>query len=153
VDTVLKGTVAFQTVRFRHEKWEDSGDFGQLVDSQFLAFLDGDSIPRFLGLGTPSICTENWDNGGATGFYVSNGLIVHKGYGAMLGVTVPMSELLFSGIIRTIGEENMSRLRNRSEKRHCIEMGEQRSDVTGFSASGRTVTKRLNGMTFRIIER
>ncbi len=124
VDTVLKGAVPFQTVRFRHQKGEDSGDFGALVDSQFLAFFDGDSIPQFLGLGTPSICTENWDNGGATGFYVSNGLIAHKGYAAILGVSVPMHEFLSTSEVLTIKRGNSSPWRNQATKRHCVELAQ-----------------------------
>lgn len=149
VDTVLKGTVTFQTLRFRHEKWEDSGDFGQLIDSQFLAFLGDDSIPQFLGLGTPSICTENWDNGGATGFYVSNGLIAHKGYGAMLGVAVPMSEFLSTSAVHT----PLTPAHNDAIKRYRVALGERGDGRTGFSVLGRTVTYRLNGMLLRIIEK
>jgi hypothetical protein len=150
IDTVLKGAPSFRTIRFQHQKWEDSRDFDDLIDSLFIAFFDNDSLPPFLGLGAPSYCSDTWGNSGATGFNVSSGEIAHKGYGAMLGVSVPLSEFLDATLASGEFVRNRETIFWKRSYSYGIAHGIQKNRGAAYDVRGRNETNRRCGLHIMI---
>ena len=153
IDTVLKGAPTFRTMNFRHQKWEDSRNFDDLIDSFFIAFFDSDSIPPFLGLGVPSYCSDTWGAFGATGFYVGSGQIAHKGYGALLGVAIPLTDFLQSTPTSAKFEGAQVKKFGKKPRTYVIQRGMRKAGSAVFDMRGRIEPHGRRGPHFMVLPR